>query len=202
MGRIALGRAREGALRRGRVAELEARHSQPVPREPPRRRKLDHARIGFARRPLPAAILLGAAREQPQARVAGMDLDRAARARAGFPRLAEGELDRRVPGDTATTEVGRLARALNVMLGRIQDAFAARDATEAELRVSDERLRRFVADASHELRTPLAAVAAYAELFFSPLMWPEFGPEALLDAVRDFTTRERRFGGLPDAAAG
>jgi undecaprenyl diphosphate synthase len=44
--------------------------------------------------------------------------------------------------------------------------------------------------------------AAYAELLFTPLMWPEFGPEALLDAVRDFTTRERRFGGLPDAAAG
>ncbi|MBV8080353.1 MAG: two-component sensor histidine kinase, partial [Actinobacteria bacterium] len=30
---------------------------------------------------------------------------------------------------------------------------------------SDQRLRRFVADASHELRTPLAAVRAYAELF-------------------------------------
>jgi undecaprenyl diphosphate synthase len=44
--------------------------------------------------------------------------------------------------------------------------------------------------------------AAYAELLFTPLMWPEFGPEALLDAVRDFATRERRFGGLPDAAAG
>jgi undecaprenyl diphosphate synthase len=44
--------------------------------------------------------------------------------------------------------------------------------------------------------------AAYAELLFTPLMWPEFGPEALLDAVRDFTTRERRFGGLSDAAAG
>lgn len=44
--------------------------------------------------------------------------------------------------------------------------------------------------------------AAYAELLFTPLMWPEFGPEALLEAVRDFATRERRFGGLPDAAAG
>lgn len=79
--------------------------------------------------------------------------------------IAEGELDRRVPGDTANTEVGRLARALNTMLARIQDAFAQRDATEAELRATEERLRRFVADASHELRTPLAAVAAYAELF-------------------------------------
>jgi two-component system OmpR family sensor kinase len=72
--------------------------------------------------------------------------------------IAEGDLDRRVPGDTARTEVGRLARVLNTMLTRIQDAFAQRDATEA-------RLRRFVADASHELRTPVAAVAAYAELF-------------------------------------
>ena len=44
--------------------------------------------------------------------------------------------------------------------------------------------------------------AAYAELFFSPLMWPEFGPEELGAAVREFAQRERRFGGLPDAAAG
>jgi two-component system OmpR family sensor kinase len=79
--------------------------------------------------------------------------------------ITEGELSRRIPGDSAPTEVGRLARTLNTMLGRIQDAFAARDATEAELRQSEERLRRFVADASHELRTPLAAVGAYAELF-------------------------------------
>src|SRR4051794_30230068 len=44
--------------------------------------------------------------------------------------------------------------------------------------------------------------AAYAELLFLPLMWPEFGPEALAEAVRDFASRERRFGGLTDAAAG
>jgi undecaprenyl diphosphate synthase len=44
--------------------------------------------------------------------------------------------------------------------------------------------------------------AAYAELLFVPLMWPEFGPDALRRAVVDFTSRERRFGGLPDAAAG
>jgi two-component system, OmpR family, sensor kinase len=72
--------------------------------------------------------------------------------------IAGGELDRRVPGDFADTEVGQVARALNIMLARIESAFAERDATEA-------RLRRFVADASHELRTPLAAVSAYAEMF-------------------------------------
>ena len=79
--------------------------------------------------------------------------------------IAAGQLDRRVPGDEKPTEVGRLAAVLNRMLGRIEAAFAARDATEAELRRSEDRMRRFVADASHELRTPLAAVSAYAELF-------------------------------------
>lgn len=79
--------------------------------------------------------------------------------------IAEGRLTERVPGDQARTEVGRLARALNVMLERIEGAFAQRDRTETELRASEERMRRFVADASHELRTPLAAVTAYAELF-------------------------------------
>ena len=79
--------------------------------------------------------------------------------------IADGDLSRRVPGDSEATEVGRLARTLNIMLTRIQEAFAARDATERQLRQSEERLRRFVADASHELRTPVAAVGAYAELF-------------------------------------
>ena len=79
--------------------------------------------------------------------------------------IANGQLDQRVPGDNRPTEVGRLASALNIMLGRIQDAFAVRDTTEAALRQSEGRLRRFVADASHELRTPVAAVSAYAELF-------------------------------------
>jgi undecaprenyl diphosphate synthase len=44
--------------------------------------------------------------------------------------------------------------------------------------------------------------AAYAELFFMPIMWPDFGAEDLRAAVRDFASRERRFGGLPDKAVG
>ncbi|HEV2370220.1 MAG TPA: HAMP domain-containing sensor histidine kinase [Acidimicrobiales bacterium] len=79
--------------------------------------------------------------------------------------IAEGDLGHRAPGESQRTEVGRLAASLNAMLGRIEGAFAARDATEAELRRSEARLRRFVADASHELRTPVAAVSAYSELF-------------------------------------
>jgi undecaprenyl diphosphate synthase len=44
--------------------------------------------------------------------------------------------------------------------------------------------------------------AAYAELYFTSLMWPEFGPDALRAAIQDFASRERRFGGLPEVAAG
>lgn len=79
--------------------------------------------------------------------------------------ITAGQLDERVPGDAARTEVGRVARAFNVMLERIESAFAQRDRTESDLRASEERMRRFIGDASHELRTPLAAVSAYAELF-------------------------------------
>ena len=79
--------------------------------------------------------------------------------------ITAGQLAERVPADHARTEVGRVARAFNVMLERIQEAFAERDRKEADLRASEARMRQFVADASHELRTPLAAVRAYAELF-------------------------------------
>jgi undecaprenyl diphosphate synthase len=41
---------------------------------------------------------------------------------------------------------------------------------------------------------------AYAELYFSPLAWPDFGPEPLREAVAEFHRRHRRFGGLTPAA--
>jgi undecaprenyl diphosphate synthase len=36
--------------------------------------------------------------------------------------------------------------------------------------------------------------ASFAELYFSPVYWPDFGPEELEAAVREFGKRERRFG--------
>ncbi len=72
--------------------------------------------------------------------------------------IAAGDLARRVEPAEPRTEVGRLGLALNAMLARLEEAFAER-------RASEERLRRFLADASHELRTPLASIRGYAELF-------------------------------------
>ncbi|QKW24359.1 HAMP domain-containing histidine kinase [Kitasatospora sp. NA04385] len=76
---------------------------------------------------------------------------------AGAQRIADGDLSYRMPELPVRTEAGRLSEALNGMLTHIETAFAARAASE-------QRMRRFVADASHELRTPLAGIRGFAEL--------------------------------------
>jgi undecaprenyl diphosphate synthase len=43
--------------------------------------------------------------------------------------------------------------------------------------------------------------AAYAELYFTPIYWPDFGPEDLHAAVLDYSRRERRFGRVSAAAS-
>jgi two-component system OmpR family sensor kinase len=75
--------------------------------------------------------------------------------------LASGDvaIPERVPAAEADprTEVGQVGAAINRMLGHVENALVARQHSE-------EKVRRFVADASHELRTPLASIRGYAEL--------------------------------------
>ncbi|WP_326826141.1 ATP-binding protein [Streptosporangium sp. NBC_01756] len=79
--------------------------------------------------------------------------------------IAAGDLSRRVPDADPRTEVGRLGQSLNGMLAQIEAAFQARSESEASARSSEERMRRFVADASHELRTPLTSIRGFAEFY-------------------------------------
>jgi signal transduction histidine kinase len=77
--------------------------------------------------------------------------------------IAGGDLARRIDHPSRGTEVGRLADALDSMLGRIEGAYRARADGEARALRSEDRMRQFVADASHELRTPLTSVRGLAE---------------------------------------
>ena len=42
---------------------------------------------------------------------------------------------------------------------------------------------------------------AYTELYFSPVLWPDFNGETLVEALAWFADRERRFGGLLEASS-
>jgi two-component system OmpR family sensor kinase len=79
--------------------------------------------------------------------------------------IAAGDLTQRVKEGDPRTEVGRLSKSLNTMLGQIEQSFHAQQHSEASARQSEERMRRFVADASHELRTPLTSIRGFAELY-------------------------------------
>jgi two-component system OmpR family sensor kinase len=79
--------------------------------------------------------------------------------------IAAGHLNRRVPERDPRTEIGRLGRSLNIMLSQIEAAFHAREQSEEAAHQSEERMRRFIADASHELRTPLTAIRGFAEYY-------------------------------------
>ena len=70
--------------------------------------------------------------------------------RAEVTAITHASLDRRVSEPRARDEVGRLARTMNEMLDRLQDA--------------SDRQRQFVSDASHELRSPVAAMRATGEV--------------------------------------
>ncbi len=71
--------------------------------------------------------------------------------------LAAGDLTARSRLTPSNDEVGQLASSFDHMADRIQEAFAAQQDSEAQV-------RRFIADASHELRTPVTALKGYIDV--------------------------------------
>jgi signal transduction histidine kinase len=119
---------------------------------------------------LPAVIALVAA-------VAWVLVGRALRPvdaiRAEVDEISASTMHRRVPEPDTDDEVGRLARTMNAMLGRL-DAGATQQ-------------RQFVSDASHELRSPVAAIRAGLEVARrrpDRADWPAVADTALAEEAR------------------
>ena len=82
-------------------------------------------------------------------------------------------LDRRVPVPPSGDEVARLARTMNAMLDRLEDA--------------SSRQQRFVADASHELRSPVTAIRTELEVAQRTATaeeWPAVAERLLAEEAR------------------
>jgi two-component system OmpR family sensor kinase len=99
--------------------------------------------------------------------------------------ITAGERNRRVPVPEDDTEIGRVSRVLNRMLTENEVALADKEASE-------NRLRRFVADASHELRTPLASIRSYADLLASGVADSPADRRTALDRIQSETVRMSR----------
>jgi undecaprenyl diphosphate synthase len=127
---------------------------------------------------------------------------------------------------TITQAEAMTAHGRNMHL-RVAVDYSARDAIlRAAVKAKDvngpltrERFAQLLADVDHDpmavpdvdllIRTGgeqrlsdfLLWECAYAELVFSPIMWPDFGEDDLQRALHEFEGRERRFGKVPEQAA-
>jgi two-component system, OmpR family, sensor kinase len=93
----------------------------------------------------------------------------------------------RIEHPSTRTEIGQLGATLNELLDEIDDALTRRAATE-------DRLRRFVADASHELRTPLTSIRGYAQL----LLRHEQDPTLIASHLHRIDSESARMSALVD----
>ena len=148
--------------------------------------------------------------KRPAAEVAALMRLFARYLRSEVPRLVEngvrlevvGRRDR-LPAPLVTTiEAAERATARGTRLSlRLAIDYSSRWAIDATVLLPDVDLL-IRTGGEQRLSDFLLWESAYAELYFTDTMWPDFGAAELATAVAEFQARERRFGGLPEAAAG
>jgi len=105
--------------------------------------------------------------------VVGRSLRSVDQIRGAVTAITSADLSQRVPEPGTDDEISRLARTMNDMLARLDEAAA--------------RQRRFVADASHELRSPLTAIRTGLEVGLAHpdrAPWPQIAGPAVRQAQR------------------
>jgi two-component system OmpR family sensor kinase len=98
--------------------------------------------------------------------------------------LAAGDLSARSRLSPSSDEVGQLASSFDHMADRIQEAFAAQQDSEAQV-------RRFIDDASHELRTPVTALKGYIDVLRRGAGREPAALDAALEAMSNESERMR-----------
>jgi undecaprenyl diphosphate synthase len=100
----------------------------------------------------------------------------------------------------ARQEIARAARRIaeEAMEGRLEPAAVTPDTVARFLDAPDVPDPDLIIRTSGEQRLSnfLLWQAAYSELVFMPIYWPDFDRAALEAAIREYQQRERRFGGL------
>jgi undecaprenyl diphosphate synthase len=88
--------------------------------------------------------------------------------------------------------------AEEVAAGRASPEDLDDEAFERRLSTAGDPPLDFIVRTSGERRISnfLLWEAAYAELVFQDVLWPDYGPEHLKAAIAEFRTRERRYGGV------
>ena len=81
-------------------------------------------------------------------------------------------------------------KAEDVTAEVIADHLTTKDVPDPELMIRTS--------GEHRISNFLLWQMAYTEFHFSSVLWPDFGKEEFIGAIRDYQNRERRFGGVLD----
>jgi undecaprenyl diphosphate synthase len=95
-----------------------------------------------------------------------------------------------------------ITRAVNKIVQEAKDGVLTQPVTEQT--IAEHLDTKLIPDPDLLIRTSgeqrlsnyLIWQSAYAELYFTDVLWPDFSKEDLIEAVRYYNTRDRRFGGL------